>query len=118
MILSSRRSQKVRSDDEEDIRLLSGRQTNQNIAGAQGKKGAVSNTSSKAASKDAAKDVMSGVAAIQLEEPSQTKTKSKNIDVLEEFKKSNAKNAANFVVIGQPISTFHLLCNANTPRPR
>jgi elongation factor 1 alpha-like protein len=44
--------------------------------------------------------VTNGVATIQLEEPQQTKTKSKNIDVLEEYKKSNAKNAANFVVIG------------------
>jgi elongation factor 1 alpha-like protein len=73
---------------------IQGRQTNRNMTGAQGKKGAHLNTPSKVSS---AKDVTNGVAALQLEE---TKTKSKNIDVLEEFRKSNAKNAANFVVIG------------------
>ena len=34
------------------------------------------------------------------------KAKSKNLDVLAEFERRKAKNAANFVVIGMPLFSF------------
>jgi elongation factor 1 alpha-like protein len=34
------------------------------------------------------------------------RAKSKNLDVLAEFDKTKAKNAANFVVIGMPLFSF------------
>jgi len=37
----------------------------------------------------------------QTQTPTKTKTLSKNLNVAEEFKKANVKNAANFVVIGK-----------------
>jgi len=57
-----------------------------------------------------AKDLTKGVKSLQLDDPAQqgqaqtpakTKTMSKNLNVAEEFKKANVKNAANFVVIGK-----------------
>jgi len=55
------------------------------------------------------KDVTQEVDALRIDvephyqEPA-VKTKSKNLNVLEEFNKSNAKNAASFVVIGMKCS--------------
>ncbi|KAM3065216.1 hypothetical protein ACMFMF_011343 [Clarireedia jacksonii] len=45
-----------------------------------------------------AAQIASGVEAMKIDET--PKAKSKNLDVLAEFKKTNSKNAANFVVIG------------------
>lgn len=69
--------------------------------GAQNKNSAAKAAKASVKGDAATKDVTQGVGAIQLEQPQPTtKVKSKNLNVLEEFKKSNAKNAANFVVIG------------------
>lgn len=43
-------------------------------------------------------ELAEGVKALSVEEP--VKVKSKNLDVLTEYKKSQRKKAANFVVIG------------------
>ena len=47
-------------------------------------------------------DVTNGVANLNIQEP--VKVKSKNIDVLAEYKNLQHKNAANFVVIGKLVS--------------
>ena len=47
-----------------------------------------------------AKDITEGVGGLSIEGQH---VKGKNLDVLEEFKKSKPKNAANFVVIGMPL---------------
>ena len=46
-------------------------------------------------------DVTQGVSTVALEDI--LKAKSKNLDVVAEFEKSDAKNSASFVVIGSPL---------------
>lgn len=59
-----------------------------------------------------------GVAALKVEEA--PKTKSRNLDVMAEYKKSGAKNGANFVVIGASRSVHEIKppCELTKPRPR
>lgn len=61
-------------------------------------------TTSKKSGTDTA-GIANGVGSIKLEDV--PKPKSKGLDVVSEFKKSQAKNAANFVVIGIFSYTYH-----------
>jgi elongation factor 1 alpha-like protein len=53
-----------------------------------------------------ADQIANGVEAMKLDDT--PRAKSKNLDVLKEFEKVVAKNAANFVVIGMNICFLHL----------
>ena len=53
-----------------------------------------------------ASQIANGVEAMKLDDT--PRAKSKNLDVLKEFEKAKAKNAANFVVIGMSL-LFHKL---------
>jgi elongation factor 1 alpha-like protein len=59
----------------------------------------------KASGKKAQDDLSGGIKALTVEP---VKVKSKNLDVLAEYKKSKQKKAANFVVIGE-ITFSHFL---------
>jgi len=50
-------------------------------------------------------DLSNGLQSLSVEEP--VTTRSKNLDVLAEYKKIKRKSAANFVVIGTPAPVFH-----------
>lgn len=53
-------------------------------------------------------DLAAGMKALAVEEP--VNVKSKSLDVLAEYKKSQTKKAANFVVIGKFSLFFSRLC--------
>lgn len=76
------------------------------------------NTPSATTTAATTKDVTKGVKSLQLDDatqqaqtptPAKAKTMSKNLNVAEEFKKANVKNAANFVVIGEYFIHFYVL---------
>lgn len=69
--------------------------TNSNVISA----ASIPKTKSKAPSQQPKTDVTNGVANLTIQEGD--KIKSKNIDVLSEYNKTQQKNAANFVVIGK-----------------
>jgi len=71
------------TDDETNLMVASG-------------KGAKSSSKTKGEKKAA--QIADGVEAMKLDDT--PKAKSKNLDVLAEFKKNKSKNSANFVVIG------------------
>jgi hypothetical protein len=58
----------------------------------------------------------SGVKALSVEEP--LNVKSKNLDVLSEYSKSQQKNAANFVVIGEEPPFFIFACDSGSLEAR
>jgi elongation factor 1 alpha-like protein len=60
-----------------------------------------------------ADQIAAGVEAMKLDDT--PRAKSKNLDVLAEFEKAKAKNAANFVVIGKIDKDFNKN-NSNFPR--
>lgn len=57
--------------------------------------------------KKSQKDITDKVKQLSVEES--VKVKSKNLDVMAEFKKTKRKNAANFVVIGTVFVSFYQL---------